>query len=136
MVSAGQFAHRDPGLQPERTSLAWQRTAVSALLLSLVALGAASHRLVDPSGSSGGHPSVLPALAVVVTGTAALLAAVDAVVVVPASVHGFAHHPTSISAASPWTRLLLMMATTVLLSLGGGLLAVSGLVASVASSGA
>jgi uncharacterized membrane protein YidH (DUF202 family) len=133
VVSAGQSAHRDPGLQPERTSLAWQRTAVSGLLLSLVTLGAASHRLVVPSGPSG-DTAVLPALPVVVTAVAALLAAVDAVVVVPASVHGLGHHPASGSLASPRTRLLLMMATTVLLGLGGGLLAASGLVASVASS--
>jgi hypothetical protein len=117
--------------------LAWQRTAVSALLLSLVALGAASHRLVALPGP--GDPAVLPVVQVItVVGTAmaAVLAAVDAVVVVPANVHGLAHHPTSTSLASPQLRLLLMMATTVLLALAGGLLAASGLVASVASSGA
>jgi hypothetical protein len=120
--------------------LAWQRTAVAALLLSLVALGAAAHRLVVLSGRVG-EPTVLPLLTVVATAVAAaaaVLAAVDAVVVVPRNVHGLARHPssgigTSRRFASPGLRLLLMAVTTVLLGLAGALLASSGLVASVAS---
>jgi hypothetical protein len=115
--------------------LAWQRTAVAALLLSLVALGAAAHRLVVLSGRVG-EPTVLPLLTVVATAVAAaaaVLAAVDAVVVVPRNVHGLPRHPTSSRLASPRVRLLLMAVTTVLLGLAGALLASSGLVASVAS---
>jgi uncharacterized membrane protein YidH (DUF202 family) len=138
-VSADPTApDRDPGLQPERTSLAWQRTAVAALLLSLVALGATAHPLAVPSGSAG-EPAALPGLTVVATVVAvaaAVLAAVDAVVVVPAHVHGLVRHPASLQLASPYVRLLLMAATTVLLALAGGALAADSLVASVASSGA
>jgi hypothetical protein len=120
--------------------LAWQRTAVAALLLSLVALGATAHRLGELSGRVG-EPTALPLLTVVaaaVAATAAVLAAVDAVVVVPRGVHGLARHPTSVVSTSrrlpsSRLRLLLMMATTVLLGLAGGLLAAAGLVASVAS---
>jgi hypothetical protein len=123
-------------MQPQRTALAWQRTAVSSLLLSLVALGASAHRLVSPpAGSHGDVPAwwVLPA---VVAAAAAVLAAVDAVVVVPRQVQSMARHPTSGPLASPYWRLRLVAAATVLLALAGALLAAAAVLASVASSGA
>lgn len=35
---------RDPGLQPERTALSWQRTAFSSLVLALVTVRSGYHQ--------------------------------------------------------------------------------------------
>lgn len=119
---------RDPGMQPERTALAWQRTAVSSLLLSLVAMGAAAHRITADAGPAGHlRPTSAAALAVGVAVLAAMLAATDAVVVVPREVHGIAGHPTSGRLASPYRRLVLMAGATLLLAVAGALLASAGL---------
>jgi hypothetical protein len=40
-AARGDGAARDPGLQPERTRLAWRRTALSAVVVGVLALKAA-----------------------------------------------------------------------------------------------
>ncbi|PCG84810.1 hypothetical protein CIB93_17565 [Streptomyces sp. WZ.A104] len=52
MTAAGD---RDPGLQPERTRLAWRRTTLSATVVALLAVRQASH--------SGATPAALVAVA-------------------------------------------------------------------------
>ena len=90
-----------PGLPDERTALAWQRTAVAVLVLSVVATGVTA-RLA--------HPLVLlgTALAVAVAAAAAL-------VVVPRTVRG----PTS-----AYPRLLVVAVAVVVLGLASAAAAV------------
>lgn len=49
-MTAGQDTGRDPGLQPERTRLAWRRTTLSYLVTSVLALKAALHGGASAAG--------------------------------------------------------------------------------------
>lgn len=89
---------RDPGLQPERTALAWQRTGISTLLVAGAAALAAAHR---------GRPLVLVA-------ALAALALCAATAVPPLRPGG-----------PPYTRLLRACVATAALAAVGVLLAVS-----------
>jgi uncharacterized membrane protein YidH (DUF202 family) len=98
---------RDPGLQPERTALAWQRTGISGSLLGGVTVIAAAHR-----GS-------LPLLAVTALLTAISAAAAGVAATRPqAGLHGLQ--------PSPWTRLIATASVPVLIGMAGLLLALTG----------
>jgi hypothetical protein len=94
----------DPGLQPQRTGLAWQRTALAAATLSLGLIALALHQ----------HEPLAFAVGVCCAG----LAATAAVLVVPTSVRHLGH-----SVSSPWVRLTSVVAATLLLALGGAVTA-------------
>ena len=90
---------RDPGAQAERTALAWQRTAVAAVLLATVVVWHAASQRQGP----------LVVLSVVSAVGAALAA-----VLVPRSVHGLPG-----GGVRPWWRLAAVVSATVVLALTG-----------------
>ncbi|MFI1539036.1 DUF202 domain-containing protein [Streptomyces anandii] len=49
-ASGGQGAVRDPGLQPERTRLAWRRTTLSSTVAAVLAVRASLHGGASPAG--------------------------------------------------------------------------------------
>jgi hypothetical protein len=95
---------RDPGLQPQRTGLSWERTALGALVVAMALVGLALHEQWST--------------AVVVALTCVSLAAMASVLVVPVSVRHLGR-----SAASPWVRLLSVVGATSLLAIGGAVTA-------------
>lgn len=98
---------RDPGLQPERTALAWQRTGVAGSLVGGVAVLAAAHR-----GS-------LVLVVVIALLTAASAAAVGIAATRPQpGLHGLL--------PSPWRRLVATGAIPVLIAVAGLMLAITG----------
>lgn len=49
-MSEGAEAERDPGLQPERTRLAWRRTTLSGTVAAVLAVKSALHGGASPAG--------------------------------------------------------------------------------------
>ena len=58
---------RDPGLQPERTALAWHRTAFTTLIFSLAAVRVAFSRGDIVSGMLSGIGAILALMLVVIS---------------------------------------------------------------------
>ena len=96
----------DPGLQPERTALAWQRTGISGVLVGGVAVIAAARR---------GSPLLVAGMALLsaLTATAAGYAATRPQPGIEPPL------------PSPWARLVATAAVPVLLACAGLVLALS-----------
>ncbi|MET9804194.1 DUF202 domain-containing protein [Streptomyces sp. NPDC006368] len=58
-MAGGDAALRDPGLQPERTRLAWRRTTLSATVAAVLAAKQAVHHDVTAAGLLGAALSLL-----------------------------------------------------------------------------
>ncbi|MFC8920178.1 DUF202 domain-containing protein [Streptomyces sp. NPDC057116] len=65
-MAAGAVEGRDPGLQPERTRLAWRRTTLSATVAAVLAAKQAVHDGVTAAGLMGAGLSLLVWLAFLV----------------------------------------------------------------------
>lgn len=98
---------RDPGLQPERTAMAWQRTGLVGSLIGAVAVLAAAHRGSLPLVAV---TALLTGASAAVAGLAATRPQVGLRDVLP----------------SPWRRLVATATVTVLIAGSGLVLAVSG----------
>lgn len=56
---------RDPGLQPERTAVAWQRTAAAMFVLAAAVILGAFRRGMWPVGVVGGLVAILTVLLII-----------------------------------------------------------------------
>ncbi|MFG3498370.1 DUF202 domain-containing protein [Streptomyces sp. NPDC047928] len=65
-VIPGDGGGRDPGLQPERTRLAWRRTTLSCTVAAVLAARQAVHDGATPAGLVGAALSLLVWLAFLV----------------------------------------------------------------------